>query len=91
VRQPRGGSSGDAVLAAFGVSDRPVVRDVTPLLDLGPDEDQLSGAMGELADAIVDTGGDVHASAGYRRQLLAALAARELARAMRQSGDSDDD
>jgi carbon-monoxide dehydrogenase medium subunit len=91
VRQPGGGSSRDAVLAAFGVSDRPVVRDVTPLLDLGPDEDQLTGAMGELADEIVDTGGDVHASAGYRRQLLAALAARELARAMRQSGESDDD
>jgi carbon-monoxide dehydrogenase medium subunit len=47
--------------------------------------------MGELADEIVDTGGDVHASAGYRRQLLAALAARELARAMRQSVESDDD
>jgi carbon-monoxide dehydrogenase medium subunit len=81
----------EAVLAAFGVSDRPVVRDVTGLLDLGPDEDQLAGPLTELAAGIVDTGGDAHASAGYRRRLFAALAAQELARALGQAEGSDDD
>jgi 2-furoyl-CoA dehydrogenase FAD binding subunit len=79
-REPR-----EAVLAAFGVSDRPVVRDVTGLL--GPAgatgegvlADALAGPMAALAEEIVDTGGDEHASAGYRRRLFAALAARELA------------
>jgi 2-furoyl-CoA dehydrogenase FAD binding subunit len=77
----------EAVLAAFGVSDRPVVRDVSGLLDttgatdVGRLEDALTGPMASLAEEIVDTGGDAHASAGYRRRLLAALAARELARA----------
>jgi 2-furoyl-CoA dehydrogenase FAD binding subunit len=77
----------EAVIAAFGVSDRPVVRDVTWLLDSGPDDDQLAG----LAEEIVDTGGDVHASAGYRRRLLAALVAQELPGALRRAGENDDD
>jgi 2-furoyl-CoA dehydrogenase FAD binding subunit len=77
----------EAVLAAFGVSDRPVVRDVSGLLDptgatdAGTLEEALAGPMAALAEEIVDTGGDAHASAAYRRRLLAALAARELARA----------
>jgi carbon-monoxide dehydrogenase medium subunit len=81
-RSPR-----EAVLAAFGVSDRPVVRDVTDLLDTtGATDvdriaDALAGPMTALAEEIVDTGGDAHASVGYRRRLLAALGARELARA----------
>ncbi len=76
-----------AVLAAFGVSDRPVVRDVTTLLDGSLEENQLAG----LAREIVDTGGDGHASTGYRRRLFAALAAQELATALRQAEGSDDD
>jgi 2-furoyl-CoA dehydrogenase FAD binding subunit len=88
-RSPR-----EAVLAAFGVSDRPVVRDVTDLLDtsgatdLGRIMDGLAGPAGPmaaLAEEIVDTGGDAHASAGYRRRLFAALAARELAAAQVRS------
>jgi carbon-monoxide dehydrogenase medium subunit len=81
-RSPR-----QAVLAAFGVSDRPVVRDVTSLLDGALTEDELAGLAGE----IVDTGGDGHASAGYRRRLVGALAAQELTRAWRQAEGSDDD
>jgi carbon-monoxide dehydrogenase medium subunit len=82
-RSPR-----EAVLAAFGVSDRPVVRDVSDLLDTsgatdaGRIADALAapaGPMAALAEEIVDTGGDAHASAAYRRRLLAALAAHELA------------
>jgi 2-furoyl-CoA dehydrogenase FAD binding subunit len=95
-RSPR-----EAVLAAFGVSDRPVVRDVTALLDGvgdldhadadgkgagGAEVDRIAAALAEpmagLAGEIVDTGGDAHASPGYRRRLLAALAARELAEAL---------
>jgi carbon-monoxide dehydrogenase medium subunit len=76
-----------AVLAAFGVSDRPVVRDVTALLDGSLEENQLAG----LAEEIVDTGGDGHASTGYRRRLFTALAAQELATALRQAEGSDDD
>jgi carbon-monoxide dehydrogenase medium subunit len=81
-RSPR-----EAVLAAFGVSDRPVVRDVTGLLDAtgatepGRIEQALAEPMKALALEIVDTGGDAHASAAYRRRLFATLAARELARA----------
>ena len=86
-----GRSPRQAVIAAFGVSDRPVVRDVTALIDGDPDEDRLNGPLVGLAAEIVDTGGDVHASAGYRRRLLAALAARELAAALRQAGESDHD
>jgi aerobic-type carbon monoxide dehydrogenase small subunit (CoxS/CutS family)/CO/xanthine dehydrogenase FAD-binding subunit/carbon monoxide dehydrogenase subunit G len=81
-RSPR-----EAVLAAFGVSDRPVVRDVTGLLDAsgatepGRIAEALAEPMTALAQEIVDTGGDAHASAAYRRRLFAALAARELAQA----------
>ncbi len=98
-----------AVLAAFGVSDRPVFRDVTGLLDAVGDTDgtdgpdgagggddvgriaaALAGPMRELAGEIVDTGGDAHASAGYRRRLFAVLAARELAAARVRAGAAPD-
>jgi carbon-monoxide dehydrogenase medium subunit len=110
-RSPR-----EAVIAAFGVSDRPVVRDVTGLLADGLDAAGLSGAglsgaeldeagdtagdtaagrianllaapMTDLAAEIVDVAGDMHASAGYRRRLVATLAARGVAAAcLRASG-----
>jgi carbon-monoxide dehydrogenase medium subunit len=51
--------------------------------------DALAGPMTALAEEVVDTGGDAHASAGYRRRLFAALAARELARA--QAGALEED
>lgn len=91
----------EAVLAAFGISDRPVVRIVTDLLDASGSTDvsadagpgtgtgvavgriaaALAGPMSALAEEIVDTAGDMHASTGYRRRLFTALAARELANA----------
>jgi carbon-monoxide dehydrogenase medium subunit len=86
-----GRSPREAVLAAFGVSDRPVVRDVTGLLDgtgatdVEPIAEALAGPMAALAEEIVDTGGDAHASAAYRRRLFGALAARELAQAQVRS------
>jgi carbon-monoxide dehydrogenase medium subunit len=70
-----------AVLCAFGVSDRPVVREVAATLRETADETALREALAPLAAEVVDTVGDVHGSAAYRRRLLTVLAARELARA----------
>jgi 2-furoyl-CoA dehydrogenase FAD binding subunit len=81
----------EAVLAAFGVSSRPVVREVTlPLasaLATEPKADEqaltraLTPPMSALADELVDIPGDVHASTAYRRRLFTVLSARELAAA----------
>ncbi len=83
VVRVRTGSTGlrDATLVAFGVSDRPVVRDVTDLLSSGVTEAELRPATDALAGEVVDTGGDAHGSTAYRARLLGVLAARELARA----------
>jgi 2-furoyl-CoA dehydrogenase FAD binding subunit len=76
-----GGGVRDATLAAFGVSDRPVVRDVTGLLAHAVTEADLRPATAALAGDVVDTAGDAHGSTAYRARLLGVLAARELARA----------
>jgi carbon-monoxide dehydrogenase medium subunit len=90
--------NGDVTAAAtcFGVSDRPVRADMSDQLrhalsepDGTPTEHELREALttacAELADRVVDTGGDSHASPAYRRQLVAALASRELSRAYLKS------
>jgi 2-furoyl-CoA dehydrogenase FAD binding subunit len=79
------GALHDATLAAFGVSDRPVVRDVTDLLADGADEAALRPATAALAAEVVDTAGDAHGSPAYRARLLGVLAARELAHAHREA------
>jgi carbon-monoxide dehydrogenase medium subunit len=76
-----------AILCAFGVSDRPVVRDVTALLRSAVEEAALRDVLAPLAREMVDTAGDVHGSTGYRRRLLTVLAARELARAHRKAAE----
>jgi carbon-monoxide dehydrogenase medium subunit len=63
----------EAVLTAFGVSDRPRTRDVTDL---------IGEPLDDLAAELVDTEGDAHGSRAYRRRLLTVLAERELARAL---------
>jgi len=78
VRVGDDGTVLDARLTGFGISDTPVTRDVTALLD---DEDGIR----ELAAEVVDTGGDTHGSTGYRRRLFTVLATRELARALRNA------
>ncbi|HWN26519.1 MAG TPA: FAD binding domain-containing protein [Actinomycetospora sp.] len=80
VHVVRGGA---ATVAAFGVSDRPVVREVT----VGPDptEAGLRPVTDALAREVVDTQGDAHASRGYRARLLGVLAARELVRAHQEA------
>jgi carbon-monoxide dehydrogenase medium subunit len=90
VRLSPSGQVLGATLAAFGVSGRPVVSDVTaalvsclpapgkPAAELAR---ALTGPMSSLAAEIVDTPGDMHASNGYRQRLFSVLAARELAAA----------
>ena len=79
-------------IVAFGVSDKPVARDVSDWVadavataDADAPEKTIRDALGESADDfaadVVDTGGDSHGSTEYRRQLIAALSSRQLARA----------
>lgn len=81
-----------ARVTCFGVSDRPVVRDLSGCLAVAvagdgartPEAhvtDAVAEGCAELADEVVDTVGDIHASTAYRRQLIASLTRRELARA----------
>ncbi|HEY0643264.1 MAG TPA: FAD binding domain-containing protein, partial [Nocardioides sp.] len=82
----------DARISCFGISDHPVTRDVSQQLRAAldatgadPEASGLSRALGDhavdIADDMVDTGGDAHASAAYRRQLVAGLISRHVARA----------
>jgi carbon-monoxide dehydrogenase medium subunit len=78
------------------VSDRPVSTDVSAGLQRvlarvgespgeGPLRRELQPLAAELAEQVVDTGGDAHASQSYRKQLVTGLAAREIARAYLKS------
>ncbi len=86
----------DARISCFGISDHPVTRDVSQQLRAAldavgadPDASSLSRALGDhavgIADDVVDTGGDAHASAAYRRQLVAGLVSRQVAQAYLKS------
>lgn len=83
------GTIQEAAVSGFGISDRPVTRDVTDLVRAALGEPDLEAALRpgteELAREMVDTAGDGHGSQGYRRRLFAVLAARELAGAHRRS------
>ncbi|MGH3366341.1 MAG: FAD binding domain-containing protein [Nocardioidaceae bacterium] len=80
-----------ADLTCFGVSDSPAWRDVSEFLraalaDIGDDapEAELAAALGESATAVADDvvhTDDAHGSSAYRKRVVAALFARELARA----------
>ena len=94
VRTTTAGSQ--ARISCFGISDHPVTRDVSEQLrsaldatDADPDESDLRRALADpaddIADDVVDTGGDAHASAAYRRQLVAGLVSRQVARAYLKS------
>jgi 2-furoyl-CoA dehydrogenase FAD binding subunit len=88
VRVDEHGAPTAARLTGFGISDRPVSRDLTePLRGLGdrPTEAGLRPVTAALADEMVDTGGDAHGSTGYRRRLFGVLAARELVSALRRA------
>lgn len=83
-----------AVLTGFGVSDRPVTRDVTDLVAAAARAKSMRAALAEpvaeLADAMVDTAGDAHGSRGYRARLLGVLGAEELARAYHRATSGGD-
>ncbi|TGN63569.1 molybdopterin dehydrogenase [Nocardioides eburneiflavus] len=92
VRVRTSGESVDARLTCFGVSDVPVSVDVSPHLRSAlqmtgpqPSRADLVSALAEhteeVAEDVVSTGGDSHASPAYRRRLISALAAREVSRA----------
>ncbi|GAA1697398.1 FAD binding domain-containing protein [Streptomyces yatensis] len=91
VRLPAGRP--EATLTAFGVSDRPVTRDVSEQLAAAVTDsgeapaDRLKGPLSAVADELVDTDGDIHASRDYRRRLLLALAGRELSKAYERARD----
>jgi 2-furoyl-CoA dehydrogenase FAD binding subunit len=92
VSRSPSGEIQEATLAAFGVSGCPVARDVTAMLTSALDSSaatpggpqaadpvrELMPAMSALANELVDTPGDMHASSAYRRRLLTVLAARQL-------------
>ncbi len=86
----------DARISCLGISDHPVTRDVSEQLrsaldatGTDPDESDLRRALADhadgIADDVVDTGGDAHASAAYRRQLISGLVSRQVARAYLKS------
>jgi 2-furoyl-CoA dehydrogenase FAD binding subunit len=80
VRVDGGGAVALARLTGFGISDRPVTRNVTELLRTS--ERELRAATAQIAAEVVDTAGDTHGSTGYRRRLFGVLAARELDKAL---------
>ncbi|MBM9465013.1 FAD binding domain-containing protein [Aeromicrobium sp. YIM 150415] len=81
-----------ALLGAFGVADRPRLLDVTETVagplrsatDAGGAAD-VAEALADAARELVTTGGDKHASAGYRRRLVRVLGGRELVAAFHDS------
>jgi 2-furoyl-CoA dehydrogenase FAD binding subunit len=96
VRVGEGGVE-SAEATAFGVADRPQLRDVGQGLSdavarAGSSAGALATALEEtaaaFADQVVTTAGDAHGSTGYRRRLLRVLTARELARAYASASDS---
>jgi len=85
---------GAATLTGFGVSDRPVTRSVSGELAAAARTsgasaqslaDALTGPLTPVADQMVDTAGDAHASRDYRRRLVRFLASRELALACQRA------
>jgi carbon-monoxide dehydrogenase medium subunit len=90
----------EARATCFGISDRPATADFsahlrTALQQTGrrPSDSELRRALISPAEAVatelVDTVGDAHASAAYRRQLIAGLLSREVCRAYLKSLRSD--
>ena len=75
---------GAATLTGFGGSDRPVTHVVSAELAGAQVEAQVE-ALTSVADRMVDTAGDAHASPGYRRRLFRVLASRVLAQAYQRA------
>ncbi|MGW4527409.1 FAD binding domain-containing protein [Amycolatopsis sp. NPDC004378] len=87
------GAEIEAELTGFGVSDRPVTRSVSDELAAALSESgDVSRALAEpliaVAEELVDTEGDAHASRDYRRRLFRTLAGRELGKAYERARKS---
>lgn len=95
-----GGRVTSAEVTAFGVADRPQLRDLREAVSdaaaraEGGPAGALARALEEPAAAfaaeVVTTAGDPHGSADYRRRLLRVLTARELARAYHSASPSEE-
>ncbi|MFI9781624.1 FAD binding domain-containing protein [Streptomyces sp. NPDC051956] len=86
-----------ATMTAFGVSDRPVTRDVSAQLAAAvtcagaAPADRIKEQISAVVDEMTDTDGDVHASRDYRRRLLGILAGRELSKAYEHARRGSDE
>ena len=89
-----------ARVVCFGVSDKPVVRDVSAWLESAIALDgevttetvireSLSMGSADFAAGVVDTVGDTSGSTPYRRRLISTLVSRELARGYVRSTQSE--
>ncbi|WP_433574792.1 FAD binding domain-containing protein [Nocardia brasiliensis] len=89
VARVRAGAQISATLTGFGISDRPVTREVGAEFDAvrssaGTVAD-LTEMLASVTDEMVDTEGDAHASRDYRLRLFRVLACRELMKAYQRS------
>jgi 2-furoyl-CoA dehydrogenase FAD binding subunit len=100
VRVRTSGAAPEGRITCFGVSDVPVSADVSGQLraaldTTGPTPREadlvaaLAGHSSGVADQVVHTSGDSHASPVYRRRLVAGLVAREVTRAYLKATRSD--
>lgn len=100
VRVRTSGPAPDARVTCFGVSDVPVTTDVSPQLRAALDSTGNDPSTGDLVTAlaehtdgvaqeVVTTGGDSHASPAYRRRLISGLVAREVTRAYMKATHSE--
>lgn len=81
-----------ARLALFSVGDGPVSAHQAETLLLGeaPSAELIDAAADRVATADIDPGGDIHASAAYRRHLARVLTRRVLSEAFAQAQTSDE-
>ena len=79
-----------ARIAGFSVGDGPVLlaEAASVLAGQPPSEELLRAAGDAAATRDVDPPSDIHASAAYRRQLVAVLTRRALARAFARAGEN---
>ena len=80
----------DAQVALIGVDQRPVMAESRPLaalIGLDPTDADLAAVADRIADGTTP-GTDVHASAWYRKRLVAVLSARALAEALERAREN---
>lgn len=87
VVTPNGTGARDVRLSAFGLDEVPRRhRDVEQFVTGGPPSDDLFDEAGRLLAASVEPEDDIHATAGYRRDMGAVLTRRALKAAFAEAG-----